>query len=357
MNTKNSSTHIKKYKLILSAVHMVYRLINSTYNINELILRLTRLLCQFINASYCVICVLDTDKKKVIAKAIFNNKINILITKKKELAHLTPDEKRVISGYSIFRKNLIALPLVADDNIGAIYARRNSGKPAFTDSDMEMLSVVAEQSVTAIRNIQLSEQQQRAILGSIKFIGKLLAERGYLKTNMHTPEYFQICKQLAEKLNTRQEVIDSLYYASVLRDAGAIDIPYEILAKRSQLTAEEFKIIREHPARSAELIRPVEFLRPVLPIILYHHEKYDGTGYPSGLKKEQIPIGARLMAVVDAFEAMTGKRPYKRRLSIHEAIEELKENSGTQFDPRIVEAFIRCTRHKKFRNYLSLAKK
>jgi len=97
-------------------------------------------------------------------------------------------------------------------------------------------------------------------------------------------------------------------------------------------------------------------LRPVLPIILYHHENYDGSGYPSGLKREQIPIGARIMAVVDAFEAMTIERPYKRRLSVSKAINEIKRNGGTQFDPKVVTAFVGLSKLKKFRKYLSLTK-
>ena len=87
--------------------------------------------------------------------------------------------------------------------------------------------------------------------------------------------------------------------------------------------------------------------------ILHHHENYDGSGYPSGLRKEQIPIGARILAVVDAFEAMTAERPYRKRLSIKEAVEELKANSGTQFDPKVVNAFVSLSRQKKFRKYLS----
>ena len=356
MSTKNFSTLTKRYKLILSAVHMIYRLVNSTYNVEELSLRLTRLLCQFIKASSANIYLLDSSRKKIALIAIFDNKINILLNKKKQMQKFSEKERKVASGYAVFEKHLIGLPLVADENVGAVIVRRERNEPAFSEFDKEMLAIVAEQSVTAIKNIQLYQDQQKIILGSIRFIGELLKRQGHAPLTTHTPVYFKIVKSLAEQLAVSQEEIDNLYYASVLRDAGAIDVPYNILAKTSQLTPEEFKVIREHPAQSVELIRPVDFLRPVLPIILYRREHYDGTGYPSGLKREQIPIGARIMAVVDAFEAMTRERPYKMRLSVEEAIRELRMNSGTQFDPRVIDAFIVCTGQKKFKNYLSSAK-
>jgi len=347
---------MKKYRIVLSAVHMVYRLINSTYNVKELSLRLTRLICQFIQANSSTIYILDPQTKKIVLIAIYDTKINILIDKKKEIGQRIGDqEKQVIKGYVIFKKHIIALPLVADDNFGAVIIRRNKREPAFTDSDKEILAVVAEQSVTAIKNLQLHESQQKVILGSIEFIGKLLERHGHASATAHTPVFFKIVKCLGEKLGVDDEAIDSLYYASILRDAGAIDVPYNILAKTSQLSPEEFKIIRNQPAKSVELIRPVEFLRPVLPIILYHHENYDGSGYPSGLKREQIPIGARIMAVVSAFEAMTIIRPYKKSLSVAEAIEEVRRNSGTQFDPKVVNAFVGLSKQKKFRKYLSLS--
>jgi HD-GYP domain-containing protein (c-di-GMP phosphodiesterase class II) len=335
---------------------MVYRLVNSTYNVRELSLRLSRLLCQFIKASSSRVMVIDPETKKIKLVAVFDNKINILLTKKKDLDNITEKEIRTAEGYVIFEPFMIGLPLVADDNIGAIFVQRQHGEQPFTEFDKEMLSVVAEQSVTAIKNLQLSEGHQKVILGSIEFIGKLLKERGFASAP-HTATYLHIVKALSAKLKMKEDDINNLYYASVLRDAGAIDVPYEILAKRSQLTPEEFAIIRNQPAKSAELIRPVAFLKPVLPIILSHREKYDGTGYPLGLRKDQIPLGASIMAVVEAFEAMTTERPYKKSLSVDAAIDEIKRNSGTQFDPRVVQAFVELSKEKKFRKYLSSDKK
>jgi len=336
---------------------MVYRLVNSTFNVEELCLRLTRLLCQFIKADSADVYILDPAKKKIILKASFNNQINILVTKKKELEQITREERRVIGGYSVVENHLLGIPMVADETFGAILLRRKNHAPAFTASDRDMLAVVTEQSVTAIKNLQLSEEQQKVILGSIEFIGKLLEQHGNILAKKHTTVYFNIVRTLGQKLNLSQDGLKNLYYASILRDAGAIDVPYEILAKRSRLTPDEFKVIRQSPAKSAELIRPVEFLKPVLPIILYHHENYDGSGYPSGLKKEQIPMGARIMAVADAFDAMIHERPYKKILTFDEAVAELKKNSGTQFDPQVVKAFIELTKQKKFRNYLRETRK
>ncbi|MBU0467655.1 MAG: HD domain-containing protein [Candidatus Omnitrophica bacterium] len=357
MNTKNYLTHTKKYNLILSAVHMVYRLVNSTFNVQELALRLTRLLCQFIKASSSSIYILDPVKGKVSLIAIFDNKINILVEKKKDLAKIPSKELKVTQGGSITEKHIIGLPLVSDENIGAIFIKRKRREPAFTDFDREMLAVVAEQAVTAIKNLQLYEKQQEIILGSIEFIGKLLKKHGHSLRTAHMPAFFQMINAIAKKMKMNSDDIGHLYYACILRDAGAIDVPYNFLLKRGQLTKEEFKLVRKQPKKNVDLLKPVEFLKPVLPIILYHHEKYDGSGYPSGLKGNRIPLGARVMAVVEAFEAMTVERPYKTGLSVDDAIAEIRHNSGTQFDPKVVDVFVELSNQKKFRNYLSSSNK
>ena len=345
----------KKYRLVLSAVHMVYRLVNTTYHLKELTLRMTRLLCQFIHASSAGIYLLDPTHKRVESVAVFNNQINVYLDKKKDLQKIPENILKVTKGMSIFEKYMIGLPLIAEDIVGAIIIQRKKHEPPFTDFDRDMLSVFAEQAVTAIKNLQLNDQQQNTIMSTIKFIGRLFERQGGVGLS-HRPVYFKIIQLTAEKLNCNQEEIKNLEYASILHDAGLTTIPQVLLNKVGALTTQEIQMIHEHPQKSVELMKPVGFLKPLLPIIMHHHERYDGSGYPSGLRGKQIPLGARLMSIIDAFEAMIQGRPYRRAMEMEEIFDELRKNSGIQFDPVIVEVFLNLAQQKKFRKLLSLLK-
>ena len=168
----------------------------------------------------------------------------------------------------------------------------------------------------------------------------------------HSPYFPNLVCAIGEQMHLSEKQIETLKYAGSLHDAGKIDIPVEILTKTGKLTPREYKIIRRHPIKSAQILRSLQILKPVIPIITHHHERYNGTGYPSRLKKGQIPIGARIMAVADAFEAMVYGRPYRERVDIASAIKEIKKKSQTQFDPKVVEAFLRVTKTKKLKKYL-----
>jgi HD-GYP domain-containing protein (c-di-GMP phosphodiesterase class II) len=154
-----------------------------------------------------------------------------------------------------------------------------------------------------------------------------------------------------------EKQIESLKYASLLHDTGKVDIPPEILTKTTKLTTKEYNIIKRHPLKGAQILRPLQILKPVIPIIMHHHEKYDGSGYPSRLKKGQIPQGARIMAVADAFEAMVYGRPYRERIDKVLAIKEIKKKSGTQFDPKVVDAFLKVAKKINTKNYLKINNK
>ena len=142
-------------------------------------------------------------------------------------------------------------------------------------------------------------------------------------------------------------MIRHIEYAALMHDIGKIGIDEAILHKPGKLTPEEREIIKKHPEIGNRIIAPVAFLSPVAPMVLYHQEWYDGQGYPDGLAGEEIPLGARIVAVIDAFDAMTSDRPYRKALSRDIAVGELNKGANTQFDPKVVNAFIEVLREEE----------
>jgi response regulator RpfG family c-di-GMP phosphodiesterase len=153
---------------------------------------------------------------------------------------------------------------------------------------------------------------------------------------------------VGEEMKLSQEMIDEIVVASMLHDIGKIGIKSEILTAKKEITESEFKTIKSHCENGAKILDSIDFPWKIRPIILHHHERYDGKGYPSGLKGREIPIGARVLSVVDAFAAMTANRPYRRSLTKDEAIRELHKNVGTQFDPEVVEVFTGVVERKYY---------
>ncbi|MCM8797481.1 MAG: HD domain-containing protein [Candidatus Omnitrophica bacterium] len=350
MSTKNYLTPTKKYKSLISSMHSIFRLVNSTYEQKDLINRLARLICQIFNSQSCFISIFDNTKKYSVIKCLVSTRKRYLIDKKTKIASTL--EKRIIENLSCIRKdNLLAAPLICEDIIGVIILRRQKNKPPFDKFDQEMLMTVLEEAIIGIKNLRLYEEQQKMVLGGIKSLVTLLDAR-VPQEYTHSPYFSKLVALIGMEMRLDEKQIESLKYASLLHDAGKVDIPYEILTKTTKLTAKEYSIIKKHPLKGAQILRSMQILKPVIPIIMHHHEKYDGTGYPSRLKKGQIPQGARIMAVADAFEAMVYGRPYRERMNISDAVKEIKKKSGTQFDPRIVEAFLRVIKKINTKNYL-----
>jgi HD-GYP domain-containing protein (c-di-GMP phosphodiesterase class II) len=144
---------------------------------------------------------------------------------------------------------------------------------------------------------------------------------------------------VAEALNLSQDRIATIRAAGLLHDIGKVGIPDSILNKKGALNKEEWEAVRVHPELGVEILKYITDLVSCLPAILHHHEHYNGKGYPSGLKESSIPIEARILAVADAYDAMTSSRPYREQLSSQQALNELKRCAGTQFDPELVDTF------------------
>jgi putative nucleotidyltransferase with HDIG domain len=350
MNTKNYLTPTKKYKVLISSVHSVYRLLNSTFELPNLICRMAKLSCQIFNAQYCCLLLLDPSKRHSFFKCTLSDNNRFIVDKKARITNCL--EKRIIRMLSSVREEkLLAAPLISEDIIGSIVIRRTNTKEPFDKFDLQILMTMLEQATIGIKNLQLYEEQQKIVLGSIKALSTFLDIR-VPQEYTHSPYFSKLVLAIAHQMRCDEKQIESLKYASLLHDAGKVDIPLSILTKTSKLTPDELSIIKSHPVRGAQLLRPLQVLRPVIPIIMHHHERYDGTGYPSRLKKKQIPHGARIMTVADAFEAMVYGRPYRERMDINSAIKEIKKKSGTQFDPKVVEAFLKIVRKIKTKQYL-----
>lgn len=165
----------------------------------------------------------------------------------------------------------------------------------------------------------------------------------------HVERVVAYCKLLADKLNLSEEDKKALVYGAYMHDIGKMSIAKDILIKKMPLTSDEWEALKQHPANGVEIIKPVKSLNNLIPLILYHHERYDGKGYPSNLKGEDIPYLVRLLSVVDSFDAMTSNRPYNKRKTYEEAIIELKKCSGSQFDPDIADTFIEVIKENKDR--------
>lgn len=159
-------------------------------------------------------------------------------------------------------------------------------------------------------------------------------------TYSHVERVVIYSRLLADKLNLSDVDKSNLIYGAYMHDIGKINIAKEILVKRMKLEKEEWEELKQHPENGVEIIKSVESLKDVIPLIKHHHERYDGKGYPDGLSGDNIPYLARVLTVVDSFDAMTSNRPYNRRKSYEEGIEELRKCSGEQFDPEIAKAFI-----------------
>lgn len=159
-------------------------------------------------------------------------------------------------------------------------------------------------------------------------------------TANHSEEVAEISYAIALSYGLNEKEAEKIHIAGHLHDIGKIAIPDKILNKKGKLTKHEWKIIKTHPLVGFAILKPVTLLTDIKDMVLYHHERYDGKGYPSGIKAEEIPLGSRIITVADAISAMLHDRPYRKAFDFEETFEELKNNSGIQFDPKVVNATI-----------------
>jgi diguanylate cyclase (GGDEF)-like protein/PAS domain S-box-containing protein len=258
---------------------------------------------------------------------------------------------------------VIILPKISEEDarniLGRIKARLNEkstktmplsvsfGLSIKDDIDKDIRQVIREAETKMCRSKMIREQSPHSYI--ISSLEKALEERDY-ETEEHVRRIKDLAEKLGRELDLDEESIDNLILLAALHDVGKISVADDILLKIGALTDKEWEKIKKHPEIGCRIAESFSGLAPIARGILYHHEWWNGNGYPEGIKGDKIPLISRIISVVDAYDAMTNDRPYRKALSKKEAIEELKKCSGSQFDPHLVKRFIPLVNDEERRN-------
>ena len=234
-------------------------------------------------------------------------------------------------------EDLLAVPIyIRDEMSGVIVCVNEEGD--FHGLEDEVLLALGDHAGAILQNASLHGELRGAYLATVTMLAEAIqAKDPFLRG--HSEEVSAYVGALAERMDIEGSRRERLLFGSLLHDVGKIGISERILHKPGRLTPEELAIVQLHPRIGFRLLEQVPALRAIAPAILHHHERYDGGGYPTGLRGEQIPLEARIVAVADAFSAMTADRPYRARMSLEDACAELERSAGTQFDPEIARMF------------------
>ncbi len=223
--------------------------------------------------------------------------------------------------------------------VGAMILENSRSLTAFTEEELELLTTLSNQAMVAIENAWLYESVKTNYFATIQSLVNAL-EASDRFTKGHSERVRLLSVQLGKHTGLDFKEIELLEHAAILHDIGKIGIDNFILQKQGKLTAKEYSLIKTHPLIGDDILGPIETLEVVRKTIIQHHERYDGNGYPYGLKGDEISLKSKILSVVDTFDAMMTDRPYRKALSLQAIKDELKSNAGTQFDPYVVEAFV-----------------
>jgi HD-GYP domain-containing protein (c-di-GMP phosphodiesterase class II) len=241
-------------------------------------------------------------------------------------------------------RDVICVPLRIKTGIIGVIQGINKQAGEFTQDDLDLFIALADQIAIALDNARLYEELNVMTLRLVEGLSEAIEKRDSYSGG-HPQRVMKICMAMSQYLPLSAEEKRQLTLAAVLHDIGKVGITDQILTKHGVLTVEEMEVIRGHPTAGAAIVGHIKQLQSIIPAIKYHHEHYDGSGYPEGLRGEEIPLVARIIAVADTYDAIIHERAYRGGMSKSKAVAEIAENAGTQFDPHMVEAFARALDH------------
>ncbi len=237
-------------------------------------------------------------------------------------------------------KSFLVLPLFLKEGLAGIITLGYAKQPKFSQEDLDNARRLANQVAVAFSNARLIEELNNLNWGTLRALARAIDAKSSW-TAGHSERSTKLAIKIGKAMGLVQEDLDDLRRAGLLHDIGKLGIPAEILDKTGHLTTEELELMRKHTRLGARILEPIAAYSNVIPIVLQHHEFYDGTGYPNGLIGESINLGARIFIVADTYDALISDRPYRKALDHKSAIKYINEGAGTKFDARVVEAFMK----------------
>jgi len=275
--------------------------------------------------------------KETSATEVVKTGIPQYVANLRETGHMLPLERKLsLEGFA----SHIRVPLAVKGEVVGVLVTGSKRVAAFSAEDLSILEKLAGQIGIALENARLLSDIEDLFIGTVKTLSEAIDAKSPW-TRGHSERVTAIALDIGRELGLGEEEIKRLELAGLLHDIGKLGTYEYILDKPGKLTDEEQEIMRLHPQKGAEILAPIKQLSAISRIIKHHHEYYDGTGYPDGLKGAEIPFMARMLSVADTVDAMGADRPYRKGKPMGEIIEELERCSGTQFDPDIVSAFLR----------------
>jgi putative nucleotidyltransferase with HDIG domain len=236
-------------------------------------------------------------------------------------------------------KSFLVLPLFVNQMLSGMIALGYQTPPTYEQEDIDLARQLANQVAVALSNTRLVEDLEQLHWGSLTALARAIDAKSPWATG-HSERVAKLVVKIGAALGLSSEELDVLHRGGLLHDIGKIGVPTDILDKTGKLSAREKDLIREHVKWGARILEPIAAFAEIMPIVLQHHESFDGSGYPKGLAGEAIHLSARIFAVADTFDALTSHRPYREAVSTEKAIEVITQGSGSQFDPQVVRAFL-----------------
>ncbi|MBU2431336.1 MAG: HD domain-containing protein, partial [Proteobacteria bacterium] len=285
---------------------------------------------------------------------------NIRVRKiEEQFFNITPDEEQFLSGNQKYQKidlektqpgyiaplaaenmkSALILPLILNQMLKGMIVLGYKDDRVFSSEDLAQARQISDQVTVALSNAALVEQLEKLNLGTLEALARTVDAKSAW-TAGHSERVTDLAVRIARIMGLTEKQIETLRRGAYLHDIGKIGIPLAIIDKPDRLTEAEFEMIKEHPVIGARILEPIEAYADVLPMISQHHEKFDGTGYPRGLAGQDITLGARIMAVADVYDAVVSDRPYRHGWIEEKAIDLITSESGTHFDPEVVDAFL-----------------